>query len=601
MSILKSLKNSLTSLVLLFKTGVIQEKLKQSTLKVDIDAISSIITMIINLLEKKLYTLESLQIDKQKIFLNKLSMLKVNILNTKLSQTLDLESILKERDFKPFWNEYSKVQSKKLWLPIKTDLQDLDLNLFSSSAQNLKQKSLSLILNQKKNLSKTLLKTSCLSSQFSHQDIMDNVDIKYCRKIRIYPNYEQLILFGKCLGTSRYIYNKGVEYINNNYKETQDKYNKNSLLGCIYMIKNKQCCKKLETKYFCHKHKDSKLKYNTPTLLSVIRDKVMPNDTDLTDDIKWQSEIPYDTRQLILKSLIGNIKSCLTNLKNGNIDHFDLKFKKKKQPCHVFFINKKAIKSLKIFKTRLKNSKIRVRKKYKNYYNYIPENDCIIKKEYNKYYLLIPKERKTTYKNPEYETISLDPGVRTFQTYYTPNGFCGKIGNNLTNRLYKLFEKTDLFNSLTTKTKNKTKQHVKSRAKSLITKVKNIVNDLHWKTSSFLIKNFQNIIIPKLDVKKLVNKKQRNISKKTSRLMLSLRHCNFIDKLKYKCDEYQRNLIIVDECYTSKTCGRCGYIDHHLGSSKIYKCLRCSLEIDRDYNGARNILLKYLTGLDTTR
>jgi transposase len=43
-----------------------------------------------------------------------------------------------------------------------------------------------------------------------------------------------------------------------------------------------------------------------------------------------------------------------------------------------------------------------------------------------------------------------------------------------------------------------------------------------------------------------------------------------------------------------KTCGRCGHIHEKLGGNKRFKCPACGLEIDRDANGARNILLRYL-------
>ena len=55
---------------------------------------------------------------------------------------------------------------------------------------------------------------------------------------------------------------------------------------------------------------------------------------------------------------------------------------------------------------------------------------------------------------------------------------------------------------------------------------------------------------------------------------------------------YKRRLIVTSEAYTSKTCGVCGNVDKNLGSKKILKCHKCNIEIDRDYNGARNILLR---------
>ena len=81
--------------------------------------------------------------------------------------------------------------------------------------------------------------------------------------------------------------------------------------------------------------------------------------------------------------------------------------------------------------------------------------------------------------------------------------------------------------------------------------------------------------------------------------MLSLGHFKFLEKLKFKCKEFQRNLIITSEEHTSKTCGNCGIVNYNLGSKHLFKCSSCEVKIDRDINGARNILIKYLTGLDT--
>jgi transposase len=52
---------------------------------------------------------------------------------------------------------------------------------------------------------------------------------------------------------------------------------------------------------------------------------------------------------------------------------------------------------------------------------------------------------------------------------------------------------------------------------------------------------------------------------------------------------------VVDEAYTSKTCGRCGSLHDGLGKSKVFKCPSCDFTLDRDVNGARNILIRFLT------
>ena len=56
-------------------------------------------------------------------------------------------------------------------------------------------------------------------------------------------------------------------------------------------------------------------------------------------------------------------------------------------------------------------------------------------------------------------------------------------------------------------------------------------------------------------------------------------------------------MLAADEAFTTKTCGLCGTINHNVAASKIFECVEptCGVHIDRDVNGARNILLRELT------
>ncbi|CAG8637169.1 35692_t:CDS:2, partial [Racocetra persica] len=94
----------------------------------------------------------------------------------------------------------------------------------------------------------------------------------------------------------------------------------------------------------------------------------------------------------------------------------------------------------------------------------------------------------------------------------------------------------------------------------------------------------------------MVLKNKRKIRSKTARMMLTWSHYRFRMFLHHKAREFVS--CKVTECteeYSSKTCGNCRSINKKLGGSKIFRCDSCSLEIDRDMNGARNILLKRIT------
>jgi putative transposase len=69
----------------------------------------------------------------------------------------------------------------------------------------------------------------------------------------------------------------------------------------------------------------------------------------------------------------------------------------------------------------------------------------------------------------------------------------------------------------------------------------------------------------------------------------------FCQFLIHKAREFGTLVIICDEYYTSKTCTRCGRLNHDLGASKTFVCPTCSATYDRDAGAARNILLRYIS------
>jgi len=115
------------------------------------------------------------------------------------------------------------------------------------------------------------------------------------------------------------------------------------------------------------------------------------------------------------------------------------------------------------------------------------------------------------------------------------------------------------------------------------------LNIIYQKIPFFIIvNNYKEIIIPPFETQEMV----KTLNNKVSRDLNNFKFYKFEEKLKSKCKEYNIKLINYNEAYTSKTCGKCGNIDLNLGNKEIYQCKKCGLKIDRDINGARNIMLK---------
>ena len=74
--------------------------------------------------------------------------------------------------------------------------------------------------------------------------------------------------------------------------------------------------------------------------------------------------------------------------------------------------------------------------------------------------------------------------------------------------------------------------------------------------------------------------------------MLTYRFYEFSKRLEMKCKEYGVKLVRINEAYTSKTNSFTGEIIKSLGGKEYFKYDK--IFVNRDINGSRNILLRYL-------
>lgn len=410
------------------------------------------------------------------------------------------------------------------------------------------------------------------------------------RKIRFYPTTEQKKLFHKCFGAHRFFYNRAIACINKRYDDKKKVFE--TMTHCVHCTKPK-----LPNSWCCEAHKDRPIPWKLNITLPSIRGDVMTADKHVTNNMKWQTDVPYDTRQLAIKDAITAYKASVTNLKQGNILKFDLKYQQRTSR-RVFWMNKDALNKnnnrVKIFQTRLKDDcQLRFRKSDIKRLPSSINHDAKIFYDRGAYYLIVSLDVSKC-ETTSTKTIALDPGVRTFQTGYSPEGIALKIGTRQIALIKKLHTRIDHLRSVCSKCSvRKTRHNIKLRLQLLERKITGVIDDMHNQTISLLTQNFKTILLPTFGTQQMLQKDV--LSSTVKRRMQSLCHYRFQQKLLSRCQITGNNVYLVDEAYTTQTCGQCGN-RQKVGSDKVYSCPKCNYTLDRDIHGARNILIKNMSG-----
>ncbi|ARA71985.1 ISSoc2, transposase [Kaumoebavirus] len=297
-----------------------------------------------------------------------------------------------------------------------------------------------------------------------------------------------------------------------------------------------------------------------------------------------ESKIPAHTVDNAIHDVVKARKAAISNILVGNIKYFRLRPKRISKKVNTIVLEASAFSDkYESFCISVLGKKIRSTDILQGI-----DKDCRLtwRKGYVKPFVLyVPEDRyKVVVKNKR-EICSLDPGIRTFQTLYDTERYV-EIGKGAAKNLEKYLDKI-----------HKGKEHQKERwykklSNRLYDKIKHTIDDLHYKTANFLCRNYKKILIGNMSTKGIV-RTGGNLNRSTKDLTHILSHYTFRMRLIEKAEQYNSEVIVVDEAYTSKTCGGCGKINENLGGSKIFTC-SCGVNCDRDLNGARNIMLKGL-------
>ena len=217
--------------------------------------------------------------------------------------------------------------------------------------------------------------------------------------------------------------------------------------------------------------------------------------------------------------------------------------------------------------------------------------------------------------DPQFETkrlVATDPGVRTFQTWWSPTS--GEHGRLFNGGRQQLEDRCIAIDALTSKVAKRgnaahsdranpwhTQQHTPSQRRRTYRGLKrqltrerrrlhNWMTQGHYAAANYLLDRFDVVIAPKLSTDALVRRDGRVFGSSTARAMYTWSHGLFTQRLHSAAFRYAGRHVISDsgEPGTSKTCAHCGHWHAALGANKVFTCPRCGVCMGRDVAGARN-------------
>jgi putative transposase len=418
--------------------------------------------------------------------------------------------------------------------------------------------------------------------------------------VKVFPTLRQKQVLDEFFDTSRYVYNRTLQFIKNGHKVNFQ--NLRDILVTENTKKNLQEYKQFDSAIETLRKQKSTVgdKDTIQQLDQQIKEVQTKRRNKMKDYAstknplisRFEIQTPKDIRSNAVASCCNAHKAAFTNLRNGNIKFFNMKYKKKTDVHQCIELTPKIISivqgKIKIVPNTLGNEcylKTTASNK-KKLQNVKITNNVDITRHNNQYYvhLLVGVNIETAALN---NIAGIDLGLRTFATVHTHQA------TNTTTMVTEYVHRKDILKKFNVKMdmlKSTKKKHIRKKQLSKIDKgKKNLVDRLHW--------DFINDILQHNDVVYLGDIKSHDIvkggkNKTLNRCFNDLKFYKLKQRLLYKASLCGKKVFMVPEHYTTKTCSSCGVLDNNVGSKEIFDCEHCRLTTGRDINASKNIKMK---------
>lgn len=536
-----------------------------------------------------------------------------------------LESISNEKAYRQFWTPAYKALSEKLSLPIETDYVDSHSTYLNRLSPRPVEKSRFWTVMKKVTTIKNCQTTSCQSYISSIVDKWDdeatpNASLKTV-KIRILPTPQQIKEFKYLFDEVRFVYNRCVAdtKVNNNFKweDLRNKYvtEKTRLLYTFEYDDKIKCLNK-----FLKKNTDDALLEELNYLKSqkdAYKKSLPPQRNPNVYD--FELRVQKDIRTGACRRLWAAYDSRQSALKNGTIKYFNIgycrKANKLKRDCidipnNCISLCKNGFKMCPIkFKSNNINSFIKIHncsiKTLKRNNIERITHDCKLVKDNENYYIYLcvdtPVADKTFDPLKDF-VCGIDPGCRTFMTVYSKRENGVEISEYIHNEkaINKLENEIDILKGVKNKRQfdNQRRSYKRIRRRAIAKrerKLKSYIDAIHYDTINDIVKN--NKIIFMGDIKSHgITKGNKNHT--LNRTINGLKFFQFKQRLMDVGLRKGCKVVLTNESYTTKTCSKCGSLNHEVKNNEVYYCVndKCNKVYPRDINASKNILMRGVLG-----
>lgn len=362
------------------------------------------------------------------------------------------------------------------------------------------------------------------------------------RKVRLKPNKAQAKFIYQNFGASRFIYNWGLEQLNNYWEENKDK--------------------------------EKKDRAKRPSAFDLKKELTRLKNSN--EKFAWLKE----TDSQLFKYVFANLEDAFKKFFTGQAKY--PKFKSKRDSRQSYSTKGSTYPRLKdsnhILLPKIGSVKFHNR-------NYLPEVEykcATISTDEDYFYCSVlfeasPKESP----EPLHDSVGIDLGVKTAVT--TSHGTTIHFKRN--RRLEHRLKRAQRIVSRRKKGSNR-RNRARKCLRNLHHKISNQRNDFIHKTTSTLVSENQVIRMEDLNTKGMM---------KNHHLAASISHASFGEikrQLTYKCEWYGRSLQLVSRFYpSSQLCSHCGARNKEMKNlnRRTFVCHTCGFSLDRDLNAAINI------------